>query len=67
MRNLEHYPDPTAGMAMQERPERLTQITGPERKKRVYNDLPPGMVPAVGYQPQKKQIKYFCKPAYTAK
>ena len=64
MRNIEYYPDPTAGKAMQERPERLSSIQGPQRK--AYPSLPPGKVPAVGYEHRSK-IKYINKPVYVAK
>ena len=65
MRNTEHYPDPTAGLAMKPKAERLSQITGLKKERRVYNDLPEGKVPAC--QSFKREIKYYYKPAYVAK
>ena len=56
MKNLEGYRDPTAGRAINMPPQKLEQITGPQKEKPVKKN------PAV-----KKKIVYYATPAYTRK
>ena len=56
MRNSEVYIDPTVGRALNMPPQRLKQITGPQKEKPVKKN------PVV-----KKKIVYYATPAYTRK
>lgn len=66
MRNLEGYPDPTAGRAMFERPVRSATTERPIRLKSIEAPKPQRKKPAKP-KTEVKKIMYSATPAYTSK